>query len=102
MLWRLPSIIVGRDGSVVFCTNLWVGKTLAVVTDGQNKLVGDEPFVDKFKGNGIGHLLHHDARFLAVVGALQYLSVAHRIGFGPICLHGFHRAGFPAPGMVDE
>ena len=87
---------------MVFCTDLGVGKALAVVTDGQNKLVGDEAFVNQFESDGIGHLLHHDASFLAVVGALQDLPVAQGICLGPISLHGFHRARFPAPGMVDE
>ena len=102
MLRNLSSIIVGRNGTVVFCTNLWVGKALAIVTYGQNKLVGDEAFVNQFEGNGISHLLHHDAGFLVVVGALQDLPVAQGVCLGPISLHGFHRARFPAPGMVDE
>ena len=102
MFGSLSPVVVCCNRPVVFGTNFRIGKTLAVVADGQDQLVGDEAFFNELQSNAIGHLLCHHSRFLEVVGTLQHLSVAQRICFGPIGFHGFHRAGFPAPGMVDE
>ena len=50
----------------------------------------------------LGHLAHHEARFLEGVGAMQHLSRAEGAGLGTIGLDVGYGAGLPAPGMVYE
>ena len=75
---------------------------LDVVAYGQHQLVRHQPRAHQVQGELVRHLPHHQPRLVIAVGALEDLPGPDALGVRLVRLDLCHRAGLPAPGVVDE
>ena len=75
---------------------------LYVIADSKHYLVGGKPLLHEAEREAVCHLAHHQPCLGSRIRLLQDLARADAACARPVLLDIPDRAGFPAPGMVNQ
>ena len=102
VLRDLSAIMIRNDLAAVSFSPRRIRQIFHIITYCYDDLIRHQMLFHQIKNQGIRHLPHDKPCLISFICTLQDLTRTEAALFRLVCLHILHRAGLPAPCMIDQ